>query len=303
MLPRHSLFVITGANRGFGSAIAKEISESAKHTTTIVLVGRSYEQLQTVALEVTTRGQPHVTVHSVSDISLENASDAHQTVTEKIQALIRYTITNAVAIAIAIINPTTISQTEISLPVLTNVTLINNAGTLGDLSKTVADYTPQEIQTYININIASYTALVSGFVRLFKQKPHDPQHPTPFPPVISIVNISSLLAIKPFPNWGLYASAKAARDTLLGVVAAEETSVRTLSYAPGPLDNEMQAHVRATLGDQEQKKIYTDMATKGMLVCMKDSARKLLDLLENNEYPSGAHIDFYDPPSTSSQAL
>ena len=39
-----------------------------------------------------------------------------------------------------------------------------------------------------------------------------------------------------------------------------QESVRTLSYAPGPLDNQMQKHVRETLGDLDQKKLYTDMA-------------------------------------------
>jgi sepiapterin reductase len=47
---------------------------------------------------------------------------------------------------------------------------------------------------------------------------------------------------------------------LLKVVTKEEPSIRTLSYAPGPLNNEMQQHVRETLGDQEQKQLYTKMA-------------------------------------------
>jgi sepiapterin reductase len=37
-----------------------------------------------------------------------------------------------------------------------------------------------------------------------------------------IVNISSLLAVQAFSNWGLYAAGKAARDRLLGVIALEE---------------------------------------------------------------------------------
>jgi sepiapterin reductase len=41
---------------------------------------------------------------------------------------------------------------------------------------------------------------------------------------ISIVNISSLLAVEAFPNWGLYATGKAARDMLLKVVTKEEVS-------------------------------------------------------------------------------
>ena len=81
---------------------------------------------------------------------------------------------------------------------------------------------------------------------------------------------------------------------LLKVVTKEEPSIRTLSYAPGPLNNEMQQHVRETLGDQEQKQLYTKMADEGNLVNMKDSAMKLYQLLTENKFTSGSHIDFYD---------
>ncbi|KAF9428731.1 hypothetical protein BGZ94_001266 [Podila epigama] len=111
-----------------------------------------------------------------------------------------------------------------------------------------------------------------------------------------IVSISSLLAVQAFPYWGLYAAGKAARDRFLGVMALEEKSnnVKTLNYAPGPLDNEMQADVRNTLGDPEQLQIYGDMHKNGSLVQMDDSSRKLVLLLKKDEYTTGAHIDYYD---------
>ena len=37
-----------------------------------------------------------------------------------------------------------------------------------------------------------------------------------------VISVSSLLAVQPFPNWGLYAAGKAARDRFLGVIALEE---------------------------------------------------------------------------------
>ncbi|ORY98686.1 hypothetical protein BCR43DRAFT_487976 [Syncephalastrum racemosum] len=163
-------------------------------------------------------------------------------------------------------------------------TLICNAGSTGDLRKTVAEYTAEEIQAYYDMNIISYTTLISGFLDIFSCcKTY-------------IINISSLLAVQPFANWGLYASGKAARDMLLQVIAKEnkEGSVRTLSYAPGPLDNTMQKHVRETLGDPEQAKLYTDMATQGKLVSMESSAKKLVDILQKDVFVSGAHIDYFD---------
>jgi sepiapterin reductase len=143
---------------------------------------------------------------------------------------------------------------------ITNAYLINNAGTTGDLSKKASDYNSAEIKQYYDVNIVSYVSLVSGFIKLFRQSPSSDE--SAFPPDLTIVNISSLLAVQAFPNWGLYASGKAARDMFLKVVAAEEKDnhIKTLSYAPGPLDNEMQSQVRATLGDADQKKIYNSMA-------------------------------------------
>lgn len=58
---------------------------------------------------------------------------------------------------------------------------------------------------------------------------------------LEIVNISSLCAVQPFKSWGLYCAGKAARDMLFKVLADEEPNILVLNYAPGPLDNEMQA--------------------------------------------------------------
>lgn len=47
------------------------------------------------------------------------------------------------------------------------------------------------------------------------------------------MNVSSLCAMKPFKNWALYCSGKAARDMMFQVLALEEPDVRVLNYAPG----------------------------------------------------------------------
>ncbi|CAJ0630473.1 10624_t:CDS:2 [Entrophospora sp. SA101] len=105
-----------------------------------------------------------------------------------------------------------------------------------------------------------------------------------------IVNISSLLAIKPTPNWGLYCMAKSARDTYL----AEGNNTKTLNYAPGPLNNDMQKQVRETIGDVEQKTLYTNFFNNNQLLDMNDSSQKLVNLLFKNNFKSGSHIDYYD---------
>ncbi|KAI9319757.1 Sepiapterin reductase [Dichotomocladium elegans] len=258
-----SLYIITGANRGFGRAIAEEVVTRyvvAAKKVSLVLVGREAGPLHELAKDLQARGDGNqVAAHVIAGMSLDTGSTSCDAV-------------------LAEISKTTGPYSS--------ATLINNAGTTGDLSKRVMEYSASEIQAYLNVNVASYVALVSGFLKLLSNRPEMITK--------TIVNISSLLAVEPFPHWGLYATGKAARDMLLRVVAAEQESVRTLSYAPGPLDNEMQKRVRETLGDAVQKQLYTDMANEGKLVSMKASAAKLIDLLCKNTFTSGAHIDFFD---------
>lgn len=174
---------------------------------------------------------------------------------------------------------------ESDIAPVTKVVLVNNAGSTGDLSKKVQDYTVEEIQAYTDLNVTSYISIITGFIRLFNKYASV---------TMTIVNISSLLAVQALPNWGLYATGKAARYMLLKVIAKEEPSIRTLSYSPGPLDNPMQKTVRETLADDEQKKLYTKMANEGQLVKMEDSALKLYQLISQDKFESGSHIDYYD---------
>ncbi|KAI8877820.1 sepiapterin reductase-like protein [Backusella circina FSU 941] len=263
MLLPHTLYVVTGANRGFGKVIAETIANKATTKTTLVLVGRQEAPLNQLKTQLASE---KVSCHVLSQVNLETAEQAEKTVTDRLGELIKSW------------------QQDDGIAPLTKAVLINNAGTTGDLSKTVDQYTPTEIQQHVSHNIASYISLVSGFINLFENSMID----------VKIVNISSLLAVKPFANWGLYGTSKAARHMLLQVIAQEKQDIKVLSYSPGPLDNEMQQHVRDTLGDPEQQTFFKDMANKGDLVKMDASAAKLLDLLEKDDYLSGAHIDYFD---------
>ncbi|KAG2195250.1 hypothetical protein INT47_007979 [Mucor saturninus] len=257
MLLPHNLYVITGANRGFGKVIAQTLAKQSKVKTSFVLVGRSTSSLDFQS--------DHVSCYSIDNACLSSAVEAQKTVIDQLNDLIQ-------------------DWEKKEMAPIARAILINNAGSTGDLSKKVGEYTATEIGDYVNLNITSYISIVTGFIRLFSKSVVD----------MTIVNISSLLAVQAFPNWALYATGKSARDMLLKVVALEEPSIRTLSYAPGPLDNEMQQHVRETLADPEQNKLYTKMANEGNLVKMEDSATKLAQLIEKNEFESGSHIDFYD---------
>ncbi|CEP16548.1 hypothetical protein [Parasitella parasitica] len=260
---KHTVYIITGANRGFGRAIAETIASKVKEERiSFILVGRDQTLLESVKVD----SNKLVACHYIPNADFTGAKQAEASVINKIDNLKK------------------LWQKNKDVAPITDAVLINNAGSTGDLSKKVGAYDSNEIQAYVDLNITSYISIVTGFIKLFNNGSIN----------TFIVNISSLLAVEAFPNWGLYATGKSARDMLLKVVTKEEPCIRTLSYAPGPLDNEMQEHVRKTLGDQKQKELYTEMANKGDLVNMEDSAMKLYSLLEENKFESGAHVDYYD---------
>ncbi|XP_008939555.1 PREDICTED: sepiapterin reductase, partial [Merops nubicus] len=157
---------------------------------------------------------------------------------------------------------------------------------LGDISKSFLDLTdPEEINSYFSFNITSALCLTTRALRAFGRQPGC--HRT-------VVNISSLCALKPFKNWALYCSAKAARDMMFQVLALEEPHVRVLSYAPGPLDTDMQLLARTKTGDPEMRQFFQSLQERGQLIDCNVSAQKLVKLLEEDTFQSGAHVDFYD---------
>jgi NAD(P)-dependent dehydrogenase (short-subunit alcohol dehydrogenase family) len=63
-----------------------------------------------------------------------------------------------------------------------------------------------------------------------------------------LVNVSSGAARRPYAGWAPYCASKAAVDMLTGVVALEErhAGLRAYAVAPGVVDTDMQAAIRAT---------------------------------------------------------
>ncbi|KAG0342106.1 hypothetical protein BG004_005753 [Podila humilis] len=274
----HHLLVITGANRGFGASVAHSyLQHSGATAISFVLVGRNGQGLTTVLQELQTQsGNVSVEGIIVDNVDLAEIENLGKNL-EKIQAA---------AAELRVL------ASQSKNPIVKSV-LINNAGSLGDLAKTAKEFSWEETRRYFDFNVVSLVGLCSTFLKdsqaAFPKETY-PEHKT------VIVSISSLLAVQAFANWGLYAAGKAARDRFLEVMALEEktNNVKTLNYAPGPLDNEMQADVRRTLGDAEQLEIYDGMHKNGKLVKMDDSSRKLVLILKKDEYSTGAHVDFYD---------
>lgn len=256
-----ALCIITGASRGFGRAVARELCRAVQPGSAFVLVARSESDLLTLRAELTqgpeASGAGLQVQCVVADLGLAEGL-------ERVVKVAR----------------------EAAPERVEHVLLVNNAGSLGDISRFTKSFTDMaEVNSYLSLNVSSFLCLTAQTLQAFPQRPGLTR---------TVVNISSLCALKPFSSWVLYCSGKAARDMMFRVLAEEEPDLRVLSYAPGPLDTDMQLEARSKSGDAELRKSFNEMFTQGQLLSCEESCRKLMKLLLENSYTSGAHVDFYD---------
>ncbi|XP_056407502.1 sepiapterin reductase [Hyla sarda] len=250
--------VVSGASRGFGLAVCRELSGRVSPGSALLLVSRSEEALRREAEGLAERC-PGLGVRWVTaDLSTEEG--------------LRRTVTAAEEMGED-------RGTE-------TLIIINNAGSLGDISKSFSDMTDMgEVNQYLSLNVSSALCLTSSLLRTFPRRPGLRR---------VVVNVSSLAAIKPFKSWTLYCAGKAARDMMFRVLAEEDADVRVLSYGPGPMDTEMQEQARTRMADTELRLQFINMKNQGKLVDVEVSARKMLDVIHSDTFKSGDHVDFYD---------
>uniref|UniRef100_A0A673FV63 Sepiapterin reductase b n=1 Tax=Sinocyclocheilus rhinocerous TaxID=307959 RepID=A0A673FV63_9TELE len=144
---------------------------------------------------------------------------------------------------------------------------------LGDVSSFALTFTdPVEVNRYLSLNVSGALSLTAGVLQALPRRLGLRR---------SVVNISSLCALKPFPSWVLYCTGKAARDMMLRVLAEEEPDVRVLSYAPGPLDTDMQLQARRSSGDLQLRRSFSSMFSEGQLLSCEESGAKLMKLYKH----------------------
>ncbi|KAM9793647.1 sepiapterin reductase-like isoform X1 [Syngnathus typhle] len=250
-----ALCIITGASKGFGRALAKEMARVVKPGSVFVLVARSGDELQTLKTELV---ESELEVRCVVlDLSQMEA-------------------------------PERVVQTakESFSPDIEHVILVNNAAALGDVSRFTKSFTSMaEVDSYLSFNVSSALCLTARVLQAFPKQSGLCR---------CVINISSLCALKPFSSWVLYCTGKAARDMMFKVLAEEEPDLRVLNYAPGPLDTDMQLVARTRTGEMSLRKAFADMFDESQLLTCETSCAKLMKLLLEDKYKSGDHIDFYD---------
>jgi benzil reductase ((S)-benzoin forming) len=128
---------------------------------------------------------------------------------------------------------------EIEGSSLTKITLINNAGSLGEMG-TVETIDSHTFEQTLTLNALVPMLCSQYFV----------QHTKSVSAQKTIINITSGAAQKPYFGWSAYCSSKAALNMFTQAMAVEQAdqeafAVRTLAIAPGVVDTDMQEQIRA----------------------------------------------------------
>ncbi|XP_073829620.1 sepiapterin reductase-like [Musca autumnalis] len=261
-LAKKTYFLITGASRGIGKCMAIEVSKKLKTDSIIVLMARDAVALEKTKSEIQTK-RSDVTVLTYSvDLSKAKAEQFQEILCDSLKKC----------------NNTKVGDFERAF-------VIHNAGTVGDVSKSAKDVVDTSVWLdYYHTNVFSTIALNGEFFKVFPSTPK------------LVINITSLCGVEPFASMSYYCSGKAAREMFFKVLAVEEQNTDTLvlNYAPGPIDTDMTVLIQKETINTELHDLFKNQReTKTMLTADQTTA-KFIHILEEVDFKSGAHIDYFD---------
>ena len=148
------------------------------------------------------------------------------------------------------------------------VLLVNNAGTVQPVGA-LDSQDPAAVAMAVGLNVAAPLMLSSAVAKL--------QHPEE----CRILHISSGAGRNAYPGWSIYCATKAALDHHARAVSLDaRPGVRICSLAPGVIDTEMQAEIRATPVERfPMRARFVDMKQHGQLCTPADCGRDVVDYL------------------------
>ena len=254
------LVVVTGASRGYGLALTKQMISNVGDRSTVVMISRNEEKLRAAHEQaVAAVQQRNIDVRkTTADLSV--VADVSKAVSRALDGL--------------------------DVGVFTKAFLFNNAASLGDVTKTFDALTePAEVQAYMNLNVVSCMLVTNAFLKRVRDGTPKTTH---------VVNVSSLLALEPKGGCSLYCTGKAARDMMFRVLALERPDLRVLNWAPGPMPTDMINELMVNRHDEELIAGLKKMVADGSIVKCDESAGKLVGFLGADEFVSGSHVDYFD---------
>jgi benzil reductase ((S)-benzoin forming) len=155
--------------------------------------------------------------------------------------------------------------------------LINNAGTLSPVASAANNTDAHAIAAALNLNVTAPMLLCAQFL----------QAVAGYTATRQIVNISSGAGRGATTGWGVYCATKAALDMYSRVVKAEQGAdgVKVVSLAPGVVDTDMQANIRASDPSAfPSVGRFQEMHQTGKLASAENVAARILTYLNREDF-------------------
>ncbi len=146
--------------------------------------------------------------------------------------------------------------------------LVNNAGVVTPVGPLAAQE-PAAVLQAVMLNVGAPLALAAAFVQAAPGATR------------RILHISSGAGRNAYPGWAVYCATKAALDQHARAVQLDgDARVLAVSLAPGVIDTDMQAAIRATPdANFPLRERFVELKESGGLTSPEDCARKLADYL------------------------
>ena len=146
--------------------------------------------------------------------------------------------------------------------------LVNNAGNVMPVGPLAAQE-PAAVLQAVMLNVGAPLALAAAFVQAAPEATR------------RILHISSGAGRNAYPGWAVYCATKAALDQHARAVQLDgDARVLAVSLAPGVIDTDMQAAIRATPdANFPLRERFVELKDSGGLTSPEDCARKLADYL------------------------
>jgi benzil reductase ((S)-benzoin forming) len=155
-----------------------------------------------------------------------------------------------------------------------SLTLINNAGTLGEIGY-VGELPNEHFQFVFDLNVVAPTMLMNTFLSAYGHLGHLPR---------TVLNITSGAAQRPVDGWAAYCASKAALNSLSETAQKEQdlrgSGVRVWALAPGVVDTAMQEHIRtAEVAQFSEQEKFAGLHAEGQLQSPQAVAGKIVNWL------------------------
>ncbi|OSI11295.1 SDR family NAD(P)-dependent oxidoreductase [Neisseria zoodegmatis] len=145
-----------------------------------------------------------------------------------------------------------------------------------------------EIAAAVSLNVAAPLLLTNHVIAC-----------KPAGSILKIVHISSGAGRNAYPGWSVYGATKAALDHHARCIAAEQhAGVAIAAIAPGVVDTDMQAEIRAAdAGVFPIRQRFHDLKEQGGLSSPADTATRIAAMIEDSNFGSETLDDVRRSPS------